>query len=617
MAFCIRDSAVCLGTLNLSEHSRLKLRFITPINDRNRLKTTRIVLESLDMDGSELQERHFAALKGKYQVGQYKSAASDSFLYLILRKADSGIQVTDLEIQWLAKNHLFGTVEIISLQQYQAEDKKRLETEFSHLRTKYHIPEELNLPIASPIYSLLWKLESGHTLTDSELKLFKNYGLANTVALIQDILNFSKLKVNYKATKHPNKIPEEPLYTILKKLDTREPLSNSETEWLLELNFEETLEIYWQQENERKAEAELSVLKSKYQISSHSASSISSPLYSILKKLDSEKELDNNECEWLKQQNLSNLVAIDKERKDKRYFAELKDKYKATQYRNSDPSSHLFLILRNLEINELKTSRIPKDLMELLNHEEFKISEKDIQFLLKEKLSETAEIARHIHFKALKTKYQIVGQLAINPFYEIMLKLEREERLDPKQVIQLIEEGRLSRHGKIAIAYYRLEAIFYENEYQRTGNKWNLPSASSNWRKADEPEKALKVTESVNWNRVQDPDLKSALWVTRGAAFRDLTQLNKAERCAVQAMECQPQSHQPYTLMGAICYDQCEYAEGDRWFEMAAERGADDMDDEIERIVRMTKDKDKRIDVAKYLLSKDSKRYAWAKSYLK
>jgi hypothetical protein len=562
------------------------------------------------MENSELQKRHFAALKQKYQVGQYNSGVSDSFLYLILRKADLGIQVTNLEFQWLTENHLVGTVEIISLQQYQAEDKKRLEAEFLQLRNKYHIPKQSELPISSPVYSILGKLDAGYSLTDLEFELLNNHGLVDTTTLIQDILNFSKLKVNYKATTNLNQFPEEPLYSILKKLDVKEQLSDSDANWLLDNDFEETLKIHWQQEDERKAELEFSELKSKYQIDSHPGTSISNPLYSILINLNSEAELEGSECEWLKQQNLSELIAIDRERKDRRFFAELKNKYKATQYQSSEPSSRLFLILRIFEISESKTSN-PSGESKVL------IDEKDIQWLSEQGLVETVDIAKQLHFKALKTKYQIVGQLSIDPFYEIMLKLEREERLDPKQVIQLIEEGRLARHGKIAIAYYRLEAIFCEKEHQRTGNKWKLPSASSNWRKADEPEKALKVTENLNWNRVQESDLKSALWVTRGAAFRDLNQLDEAENCATQARECHPDSHQPYTLMGAICYDRSEYVEGDNWFKLAAERGADDTDDEIERIVRMTKDKDKRREVAEYLLGKDSNRYKWANSYLK
>lgn len=419
-----------------------------------------------------------------------------------------------------------------------------------------------------------------------------------TINLIQDILNFSKLKISYKATKHLDHLPEEPLYSILKKLDAREPLADSEADWLLDYDFEETLKIHWCQEDERKAIAEFSELKAKYHVESFPDTCFPSPLYSILKKLKEKQELEDSECEWLEQQTLTQLIAIDRNRKDIKLFKELKTKYQASQCKNSDPSSRLFQILKNIESA---------------------ITEKDIQWLLDEGLIETAEIAKEIHFKILKSKYQILGQLAVDPFYEIMLKLERQERLDPKQVIQLVEEGSLSRHGKIVTSHHRLEAIFYEKEYQRTRKLWNLPSASSNWRKANEPQNALKATENVNWNKVQESNLKSALWVTRGGAFRDLGRLDEAENCATQAMECQPASHQPYTLLGAICYDRGEYEKGDKWFEMAVERGAtaNDIDDEIKRIVRMTKDKDKRREVVEYLLKKDPDRYSWAKSHLK
>ena len=84
-------------------------------------------------------------------------------------------------------------------------------------------------------------------------------------------------------------------------------------------------------------------------------------------------------------------------------------------------------------------------------------------------------------------------------------------------------------------------------------------------------------------------------------------------------MECQPDSYRPYTLLGAICYDKGKYPEGDKWFEMAVKRGAtvNDVDDEIKRIVRTTKNEDKRREVSEYLLKKDPIRYSWASSYLK
>jgi hypothetical protein len=560
------------------------------------------------MTHSKLQKKHFTVLKEKYQVSQDKHAETSSFLYLILRKAELGIQITEQEFQWLAENRFTKTVDIIALQQYQAEEKQRLGAELLQLRNRYRVPEDLEISIASPVYSILWKAESGFAITATEFEILKSRNLVDTITLVQEALNFSRLKVEYKATRHTSCFPEEPLYSILKKLDTKEQLADAEADWLLHKDFNETLEIHWQQENERKAELEFLMLKSKYQVASYSDISISSPLYLILKKLDSGEELFNRECKWLKHQQLNELILIDQDHKDRNLFAKLKEKYQATQFQCSNPSSRLFLILKNLETTDSET---------FLKNGDFQRIEKDIEWLSEQGLTETVEIVRNAHFKALKNKYQIVGKLAIEPFYEIMLKLEREERLDPKQVVQLIEEDRLSRNGKIAIAYYRLEAIFYEKEYQRTGNKWNLPSASSNWRKADEPAKALKVTDDVNWNKVKDPDLKSALLVTRAAAFRDLGQLKEAENCAMQAMECQPNNHQPYTLMGAICYDQCNYAKGDYWFEMATERGADDTDGEIERIVRMTKQKDKQREVAEYLLSKDPQRYKWARSYLK
>lgn len=84
-------------------------------------------------------------------------------------------------------------------------------------------------------------------------------------------------------------------------------------------------------------------------------------------------------------------------------------------------------------------------------------------------------------------------------------------------------------------------------------------------------------------------------------------------------MEYQPDSHQSYTLMGAICYDKYNYEQGNYWFEQAIQRGAEtkDIDAEIKRVIRSTKDENKRHEAAEYLLKKDSQRYSWAKSYLK
>jgi len=394
----------------------------------------------------------------------------------------------------------------------------------------------------------------------------------------------------------------------------------SESQWLSKSGLKEAQDIYQQVESERIATTEFAELKFKYQVESYPDKLITSRLYPILKSIDTGEILKFEDRKWLqskKKSKLLQILQIDEDLKNKNVFSKLKKQYKATAHPDEEVFGELFKVLVRIAFSDSNALNLAIDVASLPKHFKFDLSERDIDWLINESLTESANIAQQIYFKNLKSKYQILGQLPVNPFYEIMLKLERKERLDPKQVVQLIEEGRLSRHGKIAIAYYRLEAIFYGKEYQRTGNRWNLPSASSNWRKADEPEQALKVTENINWSKIKEPDLKSALWVTRGASFRDLLRLDEAENCANQAIEYQPNNHQPYTLMGAICYDRSHYIDGDKWFSMAIERGADDTDDEIKRIVRMTKDKEKRREVIEYLLNKDKKLYAWANSYLK
>jgi hypothetical protein len=570
------------------------------------------------MNNSELQQKHFNALKLKYQQeDQYKKSTSDKFLYMILRKVDLGIHVTDIEFQWLKKNELLKTIEIITLHQYQIEEKQRLESEFLELRNKYNIPKDLEISTSSPVYSILYKVNSDITVTALELKSLTERGCTETVNLIQHINDFLNLKQKYKVSNNTNKIPTEPLYSILKKLNSRDQLTESEAKWLLRSEHKEAQSIYQQREHERISILEFTQLKSKYQVESYPDKSITGKLYPILKNIDSGQTLNLEDCKWLQSKKMHTLLQLDEDLKNKNIFSKLKEQYKATAHKDIEVFGELFKVLIKIAFCDSSTSSLSVEIALLPKQFKCDLSEQDIKWLTNEGLTEAANIAQQIHFKFLKSKYQIIGQLPVDPFYEIMLKIERGERLDPKQVVQLIEEDRLSRHGKIAIAYYQLEAIFYEKEYQRTGNRWNLPSASANWRKADEPEQALKATENINWSKVKEPDLKSALWVTRGAAFRDLMKLDEAESCANQAIEYQPNNHQPYTLMGAICYDRGQYVDGDKWFLMAIERGASDTDDEIKRIVRMTKDKEKCREVIEYLLRKDKNLYAWANSYLK
>ncbi|MHC5757408.1 hypothetical protein [Nostoc sp.] len=306
---------------------------------------------------------------------------------------------------------------------------------------------------------------------------------------------------------------------------------------------------------------------------------------------------------------------MDKESQNRlEHFAALKSKYQATQYEDSLPASVLYLILRKLDLG-----------IELLDLESNWLGESQLEETLeaikqeqKHKVQEFGNL--EFEFSKLKSKYKATsykGSWQSSHLYFILLKLESGNFLTDLEVKWLRANG-LYETNKIALAYYRLEAEFYEQEFHRTGNKWDIPTASSYWRKADEPEHALKLT-NLDLNQIKENKLKSAISVTRSAAFRDMDNLADAEICAKKAMEYQPESYQSCTLMAAIAHDRSNYPKASYWFNEAIKRGAkpEDIDDERKRLVRSTKDENKRHEAAEYLLKKDSQRYAWAKSYLK
>jgi hypothetical protein len=551
---------------------------------------------------AQIRVEHFVTLKSKYLATIYDDSSPSSLLYLILRKADLGIKITEIEWNWLLDHNLLETIEAIEQQQqYKITLHRQLEAEFSQLKSKYKVARSYLGKISNQLYPILYQVDSEHHLSNSNIEWLKQHNLGNTAKFAEMTGDFFQLKIKYKATKYPELSPDNFLYKILKTMDSEKRLSHAYMTWLNQHELFETLEVFQQQEAER--EAEFSQLKDKYQATKHPDSSASSPLYPILQNLNADKQLSELEIDWLEQNELTETLDIILEIEKKLHFAKLKTKYKATQYEDSSPSSHLYKVLKQLESDN-------------------QLSEQDINFLKKRKLTDTLTIAQQKHFALLKVKYRIVdprNELPLDPFYTIMQKLEREERLDPVLVVQLIEENFLFLEGKIVLAFHRLEALFFEQEYERTGNQWNLPNASSHWRKAGKPKQALKLTENLNFDKIKENKLKSALLTTRGGAFRDIEELNKAEKCALKAIEYQPSSHHPYTLRGAICYEWGEYSKGDYWFEEAIKRGASpgDQDSEIRRVVKNAKDENKRSEVVEYLLKKDPQRYTWAKSYLK
>ncbi|GGA28171.1 hypothetical protein CYANOKiyG1_44390 [Okeania sp. KiyG1] len=280
--------------------------------------------------------------------------------------------------------------------------------------------------------------------------------------------------------------------------------------------------------------------------------------------------------------------------KRKRKFAILKKKYKLTEFEDSSPDSNLYEILQKIEQFELLT-------------------EADIDWLKSYNLTEIIKVAEEKYLEKdwirLQDKYlATVGVLKFDPFYNILSKLDKGERLDKLMFTQLTTENLLTPGSKITTTYYQIEADFFEDEFKRTKDKWLIPKISSYWRKANKSLKALEITSKskVNLEKLKDKDLKARILVTRGAAFRDVRQLNEAKNLALQAHKIDSKSHHPCTLLGATCYGLGKYGDGDYWFEEAQQRGADikDIDKEIKRLVKETSNRKKRKEIIEYLLKK-------------
>ncbi|MBN3926373.1 hypothetical protein [Nostoc sp. NMS4] len=605
--------------------------------------------------------KHFAALKSKYQATQYQDSSPASLLYLILRKLDLGIELSDLESNWLGESQLEETLEAIKQeQQYRLQEFGNLEFEFSKLKSKYKATNYHGSWQSSHLYFILLKLESGNFLADSEVQWLRGTGLYETNQIAQEVKRFTQLKSQYKATKYQDSYPDSFLYQILKKLEVTERLSNSEYNWLINNELFETAEIFQQQESVK--ETQFAQLRDKYQANKHLDLSLSSPLYLILQNIDAKDNLSESEINWLEQQGLNETIIIAQELEQTREFAILRYKYKVTHYEDLSPKSHLYKVLKRLElsnqlgeqdINFLKKRKLTETI-EIANEKyastlKYKIdsgeliNESEIDWLEKNGREDIIIVAQQKHFAALKFKYDVLGyqdKSHTSFLYTILQKLELKERLEPTDFAWLQEtkikvpqptysyytrqkepkyQEKNLVSGKIWIAYHTIEANFYEQEFQHTDNKWNLANASSHWRKADKPEQALQLTNNLEFDKIKENKLKSALLTSRGGAFRDIGKLDEAENCARKAIEYQPKSHHPYTLMGAICFERHQYSDGEYWFQEAIKRGANprDMDSEIKRVVKNAKDENKRREVIEYLLKKDSQRYAWAKSYLK
>jgi hypothetical protein len=590
-----------------------------------------------------INQQNFIDLKTKYNIDKNNS---NTYLYLILTKAEINIDLlNNIDWNWLKENELKTYKLLNQKKENKDKDKENLAKElitpiydkFSFFFTstpsifldyKYKTDiEYVTKTLKDTISSILVKLESGIELEPTEIDYLKSNRLNEPIFI--KVLDFIRLKKQYNVREYSNISPNDSLYGILQKLEGEIQLTDKNIRFLTKNNLIPVLKIYELQQKKR--DEKFIKLKEKYQAISFPETSANSMLSKILNHVENGESLKIHEINWLTSNNLNNsLSVID--------FINLKVKYKATVIEDLSISSNLYKVLKKIDsnialpendFNFLKKRKLTETInIAIENYANClinkiglgeELNKNELNWVQKNQKNDVIKLGKTKHFSKLKIQYEIQtfsDNSPDNQLYLILQKLDRNQRLDALYVAYL--QDKYLFNGKIYICFHTIEAQFYEADYQKTGNKWNLPNISSHWRKANQSKKALNATENVNFESIKENKLKSAILTTRGGAFRDLGLLDDAEKCAKKAIEYQPHSHHPYTLMGAICYDRYDRIEGDKWFTEAEKRGASpkSIDAEIEKSLERMKDKEKRIQIARGLLQRDARRYDWARKYL-
>lgn len=235
---------------------------------------------------------------------------------------------------------------------------------------------------------------------------------------------------------------------------------------------------------------------------------------------------------------------------------------------------------------------------------------------------EAARIAREkdpeyiamIQTQALYKKYGVSEtDESLRPrMTKLLQQLDAGNRLPDAELMWLSTAARIHFTAELRNVYHRLEADFHADQYRRTQDPWNVVNASKHYRKCAQPTTALELIESVPYDRLKQPKVRSAIFTTHGGVMRDLRQRSVAIKLGETAHALMPKDYRPCTLLGAVHMELQHFEKGHEWYEKARERGAPEqgIDSELRSIFQQL-DSVGREAMKTFLLSEDSHRYQW------
>lgn len=555
----------------------------------------------------------------KYQIpAAYPKDPLDT-LYFILRKAELAKNLTHKEWDWLTSQHFHDAISLIKTQEenrkaideYRTAVFNTVRDDLVSLRQNRFVRSNvLTVPTVESDRALVFfKVHNHEELAEDELALIdRSY---------KRFLSFTKLKEKFGFTENISFDLDS--VQRLTKITSGQNLSASDYLWLCQNSVFSAIGY---------VEPHASSLLSKYQcVAAELSTEDFLQLCLILQQIEEGSVPTEAEQHFL----TKNHYALALENAQKLEFFALKKQFCATQFESDDPGQHLFKVLRKIrdgkpltepDVNYLKKRKLIETLKFIYKRKADALTSKvkqghgltddDIAWCKEHNFEEIIFLALKIDFNVKHHNDSIDS-----PLYSILVKLNANQHLSDQELVWLEAEKLFYPDTTLFITHHRIEAVHSEDEFKRTKGFWNLVNASAHWRKANEPLSALKLTNNLQQLRsLKEAKLRSALFTTRGGALRDLDRLKDSEQCALEAINHFPNSHNPYTLMGALCYDTGRYDEGDKWFEKAIQQGAkpNDQDSEIKRILNKKKGKERQ-QIIDHLLTKDPIRFAWVRRY--
>ena len=264
---------------------------------------------------------------------------------------------------------------------------------------------------------------------------------------------------------------------------------------------------------------------------------------------------------------------------------------------------------------EEASAKASKDAAELAERAEVRAAAVKATFAA---MANDPALRRKREAKELRQRFG-VGYIESEDYRRVMALLRQVangQRLKAEDLAWLKTEADYCWTDELQRAWHALEAAALTKAWECSGDPWNAVNACGHWRKAGEPEQALRLTEAALARGGPSPKLRSALATTRGGAMRDLRRLNEAKALASKAHELTPSDYRPCTLLGAVYIELGDLITGHDWYAKAETLGAprQAIDHELRGVLMRTSIQEQQR-IREYLLRQDPERFAWLRRW--